>query len=544
MFIKRCLAKFKDKEYETFWIVESYRDNNNKIKHKYLLDVTRFTPKQRENLKKVLKNPDALVYEDLNEIFDSAYSYGDVVFLLLIFKKLGLIKILNKHLDKKSLSLILAVILNRIINPTSKLESVNWIKNTAYPLFTEINLEDLHVNRIYEAMDKLNENLNSIMEDFYMLGGETPKFLLYDITSTYFEGSSVRKAKYGYSRDEKDNNPQVILGLVLNEKGFPIHFEIFDGNTQDRETVQSVLQRIKDRFGIERATFIGDRGMISIHNIEKIKSLGFNYILAMKHSSARELLKKNNIQPELFDSELPITILEEDDKKYVLCGSIYRRERDLKSFNIILDKGRKTLNEVKEMVKSGVIKDSAKILRRAERKLSRTKASSYFDFAYINGEFSFWEKEELIEKSRALCGYYILETTEKDLPDIEVENRYKNLQEVERAWRDLKDIVKIRPIFHFKDRRVETHIYLCLITQAVIGYIRRRLKEKGWLSKVKENTLVYFFEELNSISIGKFNINNKEVFAVQKENPLKDLLLLAFNIKPFDYKRDKKLCSI
>ena len=544
MFIKRCLAKFKDKEYETFWIVESYRDDNNKIKHKYLLDVTSFTPKQRENLKKVLKNPDALVYEDLNEIFDSAYSYGDIVFLLLIFKKLGLIKILNKHLDKKSLSLILAVILNRIINPTSKLESVNWIKNTAYPLFTEINLEDLHVNRIYEAMDKLNENLNSIMEDFYMLGGETPKFLLYDITSTYFEGSSVRKAKYGYSRDEKDNNPQVILGLVLNEKGFPIHFEIFDGNTQDRETVQSVLQRIKDRFGIERATFIGDRGMISIHNIEKIKSLGFNYILAMKHSSARELLKKNNIQPELFDSELPITILEEDDKKYVLCGSIYRRERDLKSFNIILDKGRKTLNEVKEMVKSGVIKDSAKILRRAERKLSRTKASSYFDFAYINGEFSFWEKEELIEKSRALCGYYILETTEKDLSDIEVENRYKNLQEVERAWRDLKDIVKIRPIFHFKDRRVETHIYLCLIAQAVIGYIRRRLKEKGWLSKVKENTLVYFFEELNSISIGKFNINNKEVFAVQKENPLKDLLLLAFNIKPFDYKRDRKLCSI
>ncbi|HQG82228.1 MAG TPA: IS1634 family transposase [Caldisericia bacterium] len=544
MFIKRCLAKFKDKEYETFWIVESYRDNNNKIKHKYLLDVTRFTPKQRENLKKVLKNPDALVYEDLNEIFDSAYSYGDVVFLLLIFKKLGLIKILNKHLDKKSLSLILAVILNRIINPTSKLESVNWIKNTAYPLFTEINLEDLHVNRIYEAMDKLNENLNSIMEDFYMLGGETPKFLLYDITSTYFEGSSVRKAKYGYSRDEKDNNPQVILGLVLNEKGFPIHFEIFDGNTQDRETVQSVLQRIKDRFGIERATFIGDRGMISIHNIEKIKSLGFNYILAMKHSSARELLKKNNIQPELFDSELPITILEEDDKKYVLCGSIYRRERDLKSFNIILDKGRKTLNEVKEMVRSGVIKDSAKILRRAERKLSRTKASSYFDFAYINGEFSFWEKEELIEKSRALCGYYILETTEKDLPDIEVENRYKNLQEVERAWRDLKDIVKIRPIFHFKDRRVETHIYLCLIAQAVIGYIRRKLKEKSWLSKVKENTLEYFFEELNSISIGKFNINNKEVFAVQRENPLKDLLLLAFNIKPFDYKRDKKLCSI
>jgi len=544
MFIKRCLDKFKDKEYETFWIVESYRDDNNKIKHKYLLDVTRFTPKQRENLKKVLKNPDALVYEDLNEIFDSAYSYGDVVFLLLIFKKLGLIKILNKHLDKKSLSLILAVILNRIINPTSKLESVNWIKNTAYPLFTEINLEDLHVNRIYEAMDKLNENLNSIMEDFYMLGGETPKFLLYDITSTYFEGSSVRKAKYGYSRDEKDNNPQVILGLVLNEKGFPIHFEIFDGNTQDRETVQSVLQRIKDRFGIERATFIGDRGMISIHNIEKIKSLGFNYILAMKHSSARELLKKNNIQPELFDSELPITILEEDDKKYVLCGSIYRRERDLKSFNIILDKGRKTLNEVKEMVRSGVIKDSAKILRRAERKLSRTKASSYFDFAYINGEFSFWEKEELIEKSRALCGYYILETTEKDLPDIEVENRYKNLQEVERAWRDLKDIVKIRPIFHFKDRRVETHIYLCLIAQAVIGYIRRKLKEKSWLSKVKENTLEYFFEELNSISIGKFNINNKEVFAVQRENPLKDLLLLAFNIKPFDYKRDKKLCSI
>ena len=113
-----------------------------------------------------------------------------------------------------------------------------------------------------------------------------------------------------------------------------------------------------------------------------------------------------------------------------------------------------------------------------------------------------------------------------------------------RAWRDLKDIVEIRPIFHWRDKRVETHIYICLLAQTVIGYTRRKLKEKGWLSKVKENTLINFFEKLKSINIGKFNIRGNTVYAVQNNNPLKDLLLLVFNIPPFDYKKDKLYCSI
>jgi transposase len=113
-----------------------------------------------------------------------------------------------------------------------------------------------------------------------------------------------------------------------------------------------------------------------------------------------------------------------------------------------------------------------------------------------------------------------------------------------RAWRDLKDIVEIRPIFHWRDKRVETHIYICLLAQTAVGYTRRKLKEKGWLSKVKENTLIYFFEKLKSINIGKFNIGRNTVYAVQNNNPLKDLLLLVFNIKPFDYKKDKLYCSI
>ena len=544
MFIKRCLSKFRDKEYETFWIVESYRTESGKTKHKYLLNVTKLLPHQRENLKKVLNNPDAIVYEDIGEIFDESYSYGEIVFLLTIFKQIGLTGILQKHLDKKTLSHILLLILNRVINPSSKLESVSWIRNTAYPLFTELTEKDLNVNRIYESMDKFHEKMDLIMEDFYKISGEVPKLLLYDITSTYFEGSSVRRAKYGYSRDKRDSNPQLILGLVLNENGFPIHFEIFDGNIQDKDTVIQVIEKIKERFNIEKVIFVGDRGMISTKNIEKLIELEFGYILALKHKEARELLKNKNIQPELFDSELPASILEEDGKKYILCGSPYRRERDLRSFESLLNKGREALIEISNMVNNCVIKDYEKVIRRAEKKLSRTNASQYFDFEYKNGEFKYWEKTELIEKSFNLCGYYILETTEKDLSEIEIENKYKNLQEVERAWRDLKDIVEIRPIFHWRDRRVETHIYICLLAQTVIGYTRRKLKEKGWLSKVKENTLINFFEKLKSINIGKFNIGGNTVYAVQNNNPLKDLLLLVFNIPPFDYKKDKLYCSI
>lgn len=152
--------------------------------------------------------------------------------------------------------------------------------------------------------------------------------------------------------------------------------------------------------------------------------------------------------------------------------------------------------------------------------------------------------ENEIEKARALCGYYILKTSEVEMQDDKVEEHYKRLREVEQVFRDLKDLIDIRPIYHWIDRRVKTHIFLCLLSQVVLGRVRKRLKEKGWLGKKKENTLERFITLLGTVQLGKFSLGDKTVLRVQKKNPLKKILQRIFDLSPFDLARDTEICRV
>jgi len=473
-------------------------------------------------------------------------NYGHIVFFLYQIKELGVIAILKRHLSKKALSLILAVMLNRVIKPSSnKMEAIGWVKESSFPYFCSLKEKDYHANRVYEAMDEVYDNLEGIMEEFYRLSGEKPVFLLYYITSVYFEGRCVKKGKNGYSRDRRPDRPQVLLGLVLNEKGFPVHFEIFEGNLKDGETLEGVVEKVKKRFAIEKGIFVGDRGMITLDNIKAVTGEKLGYIMALKHETAKDLLREKDISPELFDRRLPITIYQEDGKKYVLCGSEYRKEKDLYVFQKLLKKGREALEVVERMVDKGRLKKYDKVIKRAQKKLTESRASRYYDFSYKEGEkFKIVEKKDEIERAKTLCGYYILQTSEIQMEDDKVEGCYKRLQEVERVFRDLKDLIDIRPVYHWIERRVETHIFLCLLSQVVLAKVRRKLKEGGWLGKKKENTLEKFITFLGSIQLGKFSIEDKKILRVQKKNPLKDVLFEVFNLSSFDFIRDRKACRV
>ena len=354
--------------------------------------------------------------------------------------------------------MIVVVLLNRVLNPCSKLETVEWIKHTSFPFFTELSPEEYSANNVYSAMDEVYENREKIMDGFYKLGGGVPVFLLYDITSIYFEGEGIKIAKRGHSRDHRGDRPQVLLGVALNERGFPVYFDIFSGNVPDKETVGDVIEDVKKRFGIKKAIFVGDRGMISMDNIGKVSGKEFGYIMAIKHREARELLKDKKVEPSLFDKQIPVTIYQEEKKKYVLCG------------------------------------------------------------------------------------YYILETGEVDMKEEEVEKHYKGLQQVERCFRDLKELLEIRPIYHWADRRVKSHIFLCLISQVILSYVRKELKEKGWLGR--NNTLEKFITLLTGVKLGKFLIGGKGIMEVQKDNPLEKVLSSVFQVSSFNYEQDRASCSI
>lgn len=446
MFVTRTVSKHKVetgvKKYEKWWIMRSYRSKDQKHpKHEYLLDITNLPEVQRENLRKVLKNPkSAIIMEDeCKNMFEEGRDYGQIAFFLRSMKKLSITDILSKNLSKRNFPLIAAVLLNRLIKPSSKMTAIQWIKTTAFTYFSLLESKYYHHNYVYEAMDEVYKNMENIMDDFYHFSTSKPKFFLYDITSVYFDGNKVKIATNGYSRDMRPDRPQVLLGLVLNELGLPVHFEVMKGNLKDSSTVKQTINKIRKRFDIKKGVFIGDRGMIDANNIEAITKEKFGYILALKHREAKDLLEKKEIQTELFEKTMPITIFVNDKKKkYVLCGSEYRKKSDLESFHKIIQKGREALEKVQKMKEKNKIKKYEIVIRRAQKHLTKSGAEKYFDFKYENGKLEIIEKKDEVRKAENLCGFYILETSETEMDDKDVEAHYKQLQQVERVFRDLK----------------------------------------------------------------------------------------------------------
>ncbi len=237
-------------------------------------------------------------------------------------------------------------------------------------------------------------------------------------------------------------------------------------------------------------------------------------------------------QKELFDKEVPITILVDGKEKikYVLCGSEFRKEHDIKTLNRLLEKGKKALKEVKEMIDKGKIRNKTKVIRRAQKKLTKSGAENFYDFTYSDGEFKIIENKRYIEMARNLCGYYILKTTKIDMPDEDVENNYKQLKIVERAFRELKDLVEIRPIFHFRCRRVRTHIFLCILAQVLASKTKDVLKKSGWLDKQKNHSLQYFLDIISSIQLGIFEIEDVKERVINELEETECEVLKLFNM--------------
>lgn len=275
--------------------------------------------------------------------------------------------------------------------------------------------------------------------------------------------------------------------------------------------------------------------MVSIENLEFLEREGIDYIIALTHREARELIWERDVQPELFDEKVPLTISSQEKKKYVLCGSKYRREHDLALLHHLLEKGRRSLEAVAKMVESGRLKDPTKVIRRAQKKLSEAGGEKFYDFSYQDGKFQIIEKSSYIQKARALCGYYILKTTRLTMPDKEVETHYKELKFVEESFRQLKDLVKIRPIFHWQERRVKTHIFLCILAQTVVNRIKDRLKETGWLDEERGNTFSHFLDLLYQINLGIFNIEEARVPLITQITPEQKELLKLFDMEEKEF---------
>lgn len=420
------------------------------------------------------------------------------------WQRLGLDQILHDlGLDERSRKLSCAMVLNRLIAPSSEHAMPAWFRTTALEDILGLALEDKGEDWLYRQMDRLEPHRHRIEQALVAreqsLFNLDPKVFLYDVTSTYFEGDALLnpKAKLGYSRDKRSDCKQVLIGLALGREGFPLGHEIFAGNRQDRSTLNSMLDRLEANVGLKKgATVVVDRGMAYQQNLEEITARGLHYLVAMRQSERDAWLNdfaddtdfalvhraNSPLNPGQQKSVVKVKSQRQGDQTYVLCHSSGRVEKD-RAIRLKQEaKFQADLDRLKARVDKGRLVKPIKIgeaIGRLRERYPRVAPSWTIDYHPDTKTLSIARDQARYDRIAALDGCYLLKTDRTDLSAEEIWRCYTLLTQVESAFRCLKTPLAERPIFHQLERRVDTHIFLALLAYHLVTAIETTLRRKG-----------------------------------------------------------------
>jgi len=421
-----------------------------------------------------------------------------------VWGQLGLDKILlGAGLTQRACTLSEAMTLNRLVFPLSELAMPDWIRRTALGDILGEDFSKLNEDSLYRNLDTLHPNREQIERE--LAEGERSLFnldetmYLYDLTSTYFEGQAEAnpQAKRGYSRDKRPDCKQVLVGLVLDRDGFPKAHEIFEGNRQDRSTVEEMIEILEKRTGKKPgSTVVVDRGMAYEENLRQIRAHGLHYIVAGRQPERNEWLDdfeeagdweevirepspRNAFQNK---SRVQITRRQKGNEVYILCLSEGREEKDRAIRMKHEGRLMADLERLKMRVESGRLKKTEKIQQAIGRLKERyPRVARYYRIEYdAKGRTLSWQ-EELEKKAIAvkLDGSYVLKTDRHDLTADEIWRTYILLTRVESAFRSMKSPLMERPIFHHLKNRTQTHIFLCVLAYHLLVAIEKRFLDQG-----------------------------------------------------------------
>jgi transposase len=421
-----------------------------------------------------------------------------------IWRQLDLDTILGRAgLSKRACTLSEAMTLNRLIFPLSEHAMPDWIRRTAMADIVGEDFSELNEDALYRNLDKLYPNREAIEREL----GEREKTLfnlddtlyLYDLTSTYFEGQAKQnpQAKRGYARDKRPDCKQVVVGLVLDRDGFPKAHEVFDGNRQDRSTVDEMLTVLERRTGNKPgSTVIVDRGMAYEENLKQIRGRGHHYIVAGRQAERNEWLDDIENEEEWEEvirlpsphnpfqkkSSVQVKRRTKQGEVYILCISAGREEKDRAIRVKHEERLIKDLQGLKARVEKGQLKKSEKIHEAIGRLKERyPRVARYYRMEYDAEHNRVGWQEEAEKKAIAakLDGSYVLKTDRQDLTADEIWRTYSLLTRVESAFRSMKSPLMERPIFHHLKNRTQTHIFLCVLAYHLLVAIEKRFLDKG-----------------------------------------------------------------
>ena len=380
------------------------------------------------------------------------------------------------------------LVLNRLVDPMSKLSCVEWQEGVEWPQAGKGYGYDDYL-RAMDVLDSQKEELEEALFGRVRDMFSAPlRLVWYDLTSSYFEGDGVCElAEYGHSRDHRGDRAQIVMGLAITQEGFPIAHDVFPGSTGDVGTVKGMAQKLKERFGLANVVLVGDRGLLSAENAQALAELGLGYVLALRTRQHRvvaevvqEAIQKGLERPRA--EEAPWTVAEVEPRhgiRHVVVYSAFRAIHDRVVRGQRLRRTRDGLRHLADRVGSGSLKSERRITERATRILSEHKVARYFQWELQDGSFRFWLDREFLRAQRKLDGIYVLVSNDAELPTREIVSAYRQLHAVEDAFRVLKSLVKLRPIYHWTKRRVEAHVFICVLGYLLAKVMEQRLSKAG-----------------------------------------------------------------
>jgi hypothetical protein len=382
--------------------------------------------------------------------------------------------------------LICALITARIIDPRSKLATSRGLdeETASSSLARLLDLTDAGEDDLYEAMDWLlprQERIEQALAKRHLKDG---CLVLYDVTSTYFEGRHCPLARFGHSRDERSGNPQIVFGLLTDHQGCPVAVEVFAGNTADPKTVATQVTKLTQRFALQRLVLVGDRGMLTTARIrEDLQPLaGIEWITALRAPSIKKLASDGVLQMSLFDQKdlAEISHASFVGERLIACRNpLLATERSRKREEL-LTATEKQLEKVKTATRRAKrpLRGSQRITFAIGKALGRYKMAKHFHYRIRGNRFTYKRNQDNIDKEAALDGIYVIRTNvaAASTSSEEAVRHYKELAVVERAFRSMKSIdLKVRPIHHRLEDRVRAHVLLCMLAYYVEWHMRREL---------------------------------------------------------------------
>ena len=457
---------------------ESIREGK-RIKKRTIANLSALTLEQAEAIRLVLKGGQLAPGDGSLECIRSL-PHGHVEAVRIAMRRLGFEKLIDGKASRER-DLVVAMAAGRIIAPeASKLAMTHALADTT--LAEDLGVADAHEDELYAAMDWLIERQDKIEKRLARRHLKVGGLVLFDLTSSSFEGVTCPLAKIGYSRDGKPGTLQVNYGLLADSRGCPVAVSVFEGNTADPKTLLPQVEKVRDSFGIASLVMVGDRGMISNVQIEAMRKMeGVDWIAALKSGAIATLVNTGQLQPDLFDERNLISFTSEDypGERLAACRNPELAKLRAAKRKDLIAATERELQKIAGVVASGKLARRDKIGVRVGKVIGKYKVGKHFDLDIQDAALSFSVNEERVAAEAALDGLYVIRTSaaEAEMSAGAAVLNYKRLAEVERAFRTLKGVdLQVRPIRHRLEERVKTHIFLSMLAYYVQWHLAEAWK--------------------------------------------------------------------